>query len=82
MSYGRLGARNARRLIERDDPLVKFGTETDALRRVRMPPEDAEALGHPLFDMGLAAEIVGRLYPLYREPEAHHVAWVLGQAAI
>lgn len=80
MSYHRLGARNARRLIERDDPLIKFGRATETLKPVRMPPEQAEALGHPLFDTALADAIVGPLYPLYREPEAHHVAWVLGQA--
>jgi ribosomal protein S12 methylthiotransferase accessory factor len=81
MSYHRLGARNARRLIERGDPLIRFGAPTATARPVRMPPEKAEALGHPLFDTALADRIVGPLYPLYREPEAHHVAWVLGQAA-
>ncbi len=81
MSYRRIGARNARRLIYRGDPLVKFGKARDGLLPIRMPPEDAEKLGHPLFDTELADRIVGPLYPLYREPEAHHVAWVLGQAA-
>lgn len=80
MSYARLGARNARRVIERDDPLIRFGAPTATSLAVRMPPGDAEALGHPLFDTALAARQVGPLYPLYREPEAHHVAWVLGQA--
>lgn len=82
MSYHRLGARNARRLIERDDPLIRFGQPTDTLRPVRMPPEQAADLGHPLFDSALCDSIVGSLYPLYREPEAHHVAWVLGQAEV
>jgi ribosomal protein S12 methylthiotransferase accessory factor len=80
MSYRRIGARNARRLLDRDHPLVRFGAPTRTLLPIRMPPEDAEALGHPLFDTALADAIVGPLYPLYREPEAHHVAWVLGQA--
>jgi ribosomal protein S12 methylthiotransferase accessory factor len=81
MSYHRLGARNARRLIERGDPLIKFGAPSATLKPVRMPPEQVEALGAPLFDTALADRIVGSLYPLYREPEAHHVAWMLGQAA-
>ncbi|MDT7933822.1 MAG: YcaO-like family protein [Sphingomonadaceae bacterium] len=80
MSYHRLGPRNARRLIDADSPLVRFGAPSALLKPVRMPPEDAERLGHPLFDTALADRIVGPLYPLYREPEAHHVAWVLGQA--
>jgi ribosomal protein S12 methylthiotransferase accessory factor len=80
MSYHRLGARNARRLIAADSPLIKFGAPSATLKPVQMPPEDAERLGHPLFDTALADQIVGPLYPLYREPEAHHVAWVLGQA--
>lgn len=80
MSYHRLGARNAKRLIERDDPLIRFGRPTETQRPVRMPPEDLEALDRPLFDTALADRLVGSLYPLYREPEAHHVAWVLGQA--
>jgi ribosomal protein S12 methylthiotransferase accessory factor len=80
MSYHRLGGRNARRLIERDHPLIRFGEPSAALKPVRMPPEQAAALGDPLFDTALADRIVGPLYPLYREPEAHHVAWVLGQA--
>jgi ribosomal protein S12 methylthiotransferase accessory factor len=80
MSYRRIGARNARRLIERDHPLVRFGKPTLTSLPIRMPPGDAEALGHPLFDTALADAIVGPLYPLYREPEAHHVAWVMSQA--
>ena len=79
MSYHRLGARNAGRLIDRGNPLIKFGEATETLRPVRMPPDDAEALGTPLFDTALADAIVGSLYPLYREPEAHHVAWAEGQ---
>ena len=35
----------------------------------------------PLFDTAEAERIVGPLYPLYREPEAHHVAYRLGQIA-
>ena len=75
MSYGRIGTRNTRKLIERDDPLIRFGTPTDTLKPVRLTPEAIEGFGgQPLFDTALADRIVGQLYPLYREPEAHHVA--------
>ena len=75
MSYGRIGARNTRRLIERGDPLVKFGTPSDTLKPVRLTPEALDRFGgQPLLDTALLARIVGPLYPLYREPEAHHVA--------
>ena len=77
MSYHRLGYRNAKRLIERDHAIIRFGKPTPELQPVRMTPEEAEALGHPLFDIAAADRIVGPLYPLYREPELHHVAWSL-----
>jgi ribosomal protein S12 methylthiotransferase accessory factor len=80
MSYHRIGERNARKLMERDHPLIRFGEATDTLRPVRLTPEAVERLGaQPLFDTALADRIVGPLYPLYREPEAHHVAYRLGQ---
>lgn len=81
MSYYRIGERNARKLMERDHPLIRFGEPSETLRPVRLTPEAVERLGgQPLFDTGLADRIVGPLYPLYREPEAHHVAYRLGEA--
>ena len=75
MSYDRIGARGARKLMALDSPLVRFGEATDTLRPVRMTPEALSTFpSQPLFDTALAREIVGPLYPLYREPEAHHVA--------
>ena len=75
MSYHRIGERNARKLLDRGHPLVRFGQETDTLRPIRLTPEAAARFdGQPLFDTALADAIVGPLYPLYREPEAHHVA--------
>ncbi|MEE7458733.1 hypothetical protein MPAR168_11995 [Methylorubrum populi] len=73
MSYYRIGERNTRKLIERDHPLIRFGTATDTLLPVRLTPEAIERFGgQPLFDVALAEEIVGLHYPLYREPESHH----------
>ncbi len=75
MSYHRIGERNAAKLIARDHPLVRFGEASDTLKPVRLSPEALDRLGgQPLFDTALADHIVGPLYPLYREPEAHHVA--------
>ena len=70
-----VSASNTRKLIERGHPLIRFGAPTDALKPVRLTPEAIERFGgQPLFDTALATAIVGPLYPLYREPEAHHVA--------
>ena len=87
MSYYRIGERNTRKLIERGSPLIVFGAESDTLRPVRLSPEAVERLRPltggrpPLFDTAEADRIVGSLYPLYREPEAHHVAYRLEQRA-
>ena len=76
MSYDRIGARGARKLMDLDSPLIRFGQATDTLRPVRMTPEAMATFDRqPVFDTALARETVGPLYPLYREPEAHHVAW-------
>ncbi|MGB7405180.1 MAG: YcaO-like family protein [Pacificimonas sp.] len=81
MSYGRIGARGARKLIEMDSPLIRFGEETPDVRPVRMPPEDlASFKAQPLFDYAEADRLVGPLYPLYREPEAHAAGWQDEQA--
>ena len=81
MSYYRIGERNARKLIERDSPLIRFGKASDTLRPVRLAPEALDRLGgrQPLLDVAAVDRAVGPLYPLYREPEAHHVGLRLGQ---
>ena len=85
MSYSRIGERNTRKLLERDSPLIRFGAESDTLRPVRLTEAALERLRPitngrpPLFDVAEAERVVGPLYPLYREPEAHHVALRLGQ---
>lgn len=82
MSYGRIGERNARKLIARGDPLVVFGTPSDARKPIRLSPEALDRIGgQPLLDMERLAAVVGPLYPLYREPEAHHVAAALAEAS-
>ena len=80
MSYYRIGERNARKLVERDSPLIRFGAESDTCRPVRLTPEALERFGgrQPLLDTAAVDRTVGALYPLYREPEAHHVGYRLG----
>ncbi len=80
MSYYRIGARNAEKLLAMDSPLIGFGEPTEIMREIRLTPADSERLGRPLFDTVAADAIVGSLYPLYREPEAHHVAALEQQA--
>ena len=75
MSYARIGERNALKLMEHDVGLVGFGEPGGERLPIRLTPDAIDRLGGvPWFDAGRAAEIVGPLYPLYREPEAHHVA--------
>ncbi len=87
MSYYRIGERNTRKLLERGSPLIVFGEANETRRPVRLSPEAFARLvpltggRAPLFDTAEADRIVGPLYPLYREPEAHHVAFRLKQRA-
>ena len=74
LSYYRIGARNAAKLIEADSPLIVFGEETDTRRPVRLPPEQYERFGGvPLLDTEAVDRTVGELYPLYREPAEHQM---------
>ena len=76
MSYYRIGERGTAKLLAMDSPLIGFGTTNESRRPVRLTPDAYDRLGgQPVFDTALADNIVGPLYPLYREPEAHHVAW-------
>ena len=87
MSYYRIGERNTRKLLDRDSPLVVFGEPGETRRPIRLSPDAIDRLApltggrQPLFDTAAADRIVGPLYPLYREPEAHHVAFRLKQRA-
>ena len=75
MSYNRIGERGVAKLITMDSPLVTFDRRHEGQLPVRLTPRAIERLGgQPFFDAALAREIVGPLYPLYREPEAHHAA--------
>jgi len=72
MSYHRIGARGVRKLLERGSKLVGIGEPPPGAAGVRMPAEEEAKLGGPAWlDVAEVDRIVGRLYPLYREPEVH-----------
>lgn len=78
MSYGRIGERGVRRLLEGDDGLVAVGPDPGGWARVHLTVDAQERLGGPAwFDHVGAQRRVGDLYPLYREPGRHVVAQVL-----
>jgi len=72
MSYHRIGERGVRKLLDRNSPLVGFGDPPLGAQPAVLPPGAAERLGgRPWLDVAEVDRIVGRLYPLYREPEVH-----------
>jgi ribosomal protein S12 methylthiotransferase accessory factor len=76
-SYGRIGARNLRRMLRRDDGLVGTHTPPPGAERILLPEEHREEFGpEPWLDVGALNRRVGRLYPLYREPSRHVAALV------
>ncbi len=72
MSYHRIGERGVRKLLERGSALVGIGAPPPGAAPVVLPAGAAERLGGPAWlDVAQVDRIVGRLYPLYREPEVH-----------
>ncbi|MGB3739704.1 MAG: YcaO-like family protein [Pontixanthobacter sp.] len=75
MSYYRIGERGVRKLMEMDSPLITFDNAKPGMEPIRLTPDALDRFGRqPYFDTARADAIVGPLYPLYREPEAHHAA--------
>lgn len=76
-SYGRIGARNLRRMLRRDDGLVGTDAPPPGAERILLPEKHREEFGPaPWLDVGALNKQVGRLYPLYREPSRHVAALV------
>src|SRR4051794_535086 len=72
MSYHRIGERGVRKLMKRGSKLVGLGAPPPGAQPVRLVAGAAERLGGPAWlDVDEVDRIVGRLYPLYREPEVH-----------
>ena len=78
MSYGRIGERGVRRLLDREGPgagLAVVGADPGGWGRVHLTAEAEERLGGPAwFDRAGADRVVGGLYALYREPGRHVAA--------
>jgi ribosomal protein S12 methylthiotransferase accessory factor len=81
VAYGRIGERNARRLLEagRDD-LLRVGAAPGGWQRVHLTAGAEQRLGGPAWlDRGRLEALADGLLPLYREPGRH--AAQLAQAA-
>lgn len=85
MSYHRIGLRGVQRLMVEPPPdgggfLAGKGIAPKGAKQVLLSPADQEVLGGPAW---LATdridEIVGMLYPLYREPASHTVQMSLSR---
>jgi ribosomal protein S12 methylthiotransferase accessory factor len=76
-SYARIGARNLRRLLCRDDGLAGTEKPPPGAKPILLPESSFEEFGpEPWLDVAALEERVGRLYPLYREPSRHVAALV------
>ena len=72
MSYHRIGERGVRKLLDRGSRLAGIGAPPPGAAPVRLPEGAADRLGGAAWlDVAEIDRIVGRLYPLYREPEVH-----------
>lgn len=75
MSYGRIGARNLRRLLERGSDIAGLGTPPPGALPIRLAEADRAAFeGAAWLDPAAIERHVGPLYVLYREPGRHSAA--------
>jgi ribosomal protein S12 methylthiotransferase accessory factor len=76
-SYGRIGARNLRRMLRHHPDLAGTEDPPPGARKILLPEGDLQELGpDPWLDVERLNRKVGRLYPLYREPSRHVAALV------
>lgn len=73
LSYGRIGERNVRRLMNRTDVrLAGVGRAPEGAKRVHLTQDAQERLGGEAWlDPRAVEEVVGPLYCFYREPGRH-----------
>ena len=71
MTYGRIGARNLKRLLERDSRLVGLGNAPATARPIALTEAARAQFADAWFDSAQLDAIIGDLYPLYREPGRH-----------
>ncbi|MBL7253498.1 YcaO-like family protein [Paractinoplanes lichenicola] len=77
LSYGRIGEAGVRDSLAGGLDLVRVQAQPSGTHtaRVLLTPEAEERLGGPVwYSYAVADDIVGPLYPLYREPPRHSVA--------
>jgi thiazole/oxazole-forming peptide maturase SagD family component len=74
MSYGRIGARNLRRLLDHGSDLVRVGERPEEGARILLPEREESELGPAWLDRAAVQRTLGPLYPLYREPGRHVAA--------
>ena len=75
LSYGRIGERVLRRLLDLGSPLVGLGvSKRPGQQPIRLPEPAVERIGGPAYlDLDAVDALVEPLYPLYREPSRHAV---------
>ena len=82
-SYGRIGERNLKRLLERESPLVGLGTPPLGAKRIHLTDTAKAHFGDEAWlHLERLEETVGNLYALYREPARHTVRYALGGDAL
>ncbi len=78
MSYLRIGERNARKLLADGSEMVGRGAPPPGCLPVRLTGAATERLGGPVWlDPAAVEQRLGKLYPLYREPEFHAAQMVM-----
>lgn len=79
-SYGRVGERNLQRLLAQDVALAGLGEPPPGASKVQLSSAaEADLGGQAWFHLARLAEVVGDLYPLYREPSRHAAPYVRAQ---
>ena len=76
MTYRRIGARNLARLLHRDSPLVGLGDAPATALPIMLTEADQKLFPGAWFDGARLDEIIGPLYPLYREPGRHVIGFL------
>lgn len=72
MSYGRIGARNLRRLLDRGSDIAGLTSPPPGALPIRLTEADRATFGGaPWLDPAAIERHVGPLYVLYREPNRH-----------
>lgn len=78
MSYYRIGPRNITRLLERNSDMVGVGTPPPGALPIHLTALDEERVGGAAWlDPQAVDRVVGKLYPLYREPYRHYAPYAL-----